>query len=78
MKTTLENIKKVVAKSLRNAIKRNNKVEEVGASGSRVKREHDSTNLRAHNMMRGIMEPFVVLIVVKAMPTVVKVTRQTT
>jgi len=30
-----------------------NKIEEGGTLGSRVKREHESTNLRAQKMMRG-------------------------
>jgi len=56
MKTKLENKKKVASNSLGNAFKRKNKVEERGVLGSRVRREHESTNLRAHKMMRGIME----------------------
>jgi hypothetical protein len=71
MKTTLENIKKAIAKCLINAFKRKNKVEEVGASGSRVKKEHDNTNLRAQKMMKGIMEPSVVPIVVRVVLTLV-------
>ncbi len=56
MKTKLENKKKVASNFLGSAFKRKNRVEEGGASGSRVRREHESTNLRAHKMMRGRME----------------------
>jgi hypothetical protein len=47
METTLENINKVVIDSLRSVFKRKNKVEERGASSSRMKREHESIDLRA-------------------------------
>jgi hypothetical protein len=39
MQTTLDNKKKVAADSPRSALKRNNRVEEVGALGLGVKRE---------------------------------------
>jgi hypothetical protein len=65
METTLENKKKAIANSPRNALKRKNKVEEGGASSSRMKREHESTNLSAQKIMKGIVEPFTVLTVVK-------------
>jgi hypothetical protein len=39
MKKTLKNTKKVAMESLRNIFKKKNKVEEGGASSSRVKRE---------------------------------------
>jgi hypothetical protein len=55
-----------------------NIVEERGVSGSKMKREHESKNLKAHRMMRGILEPFVVPIVVKALPTVLQKVGQTT
>jgi hypothetical protein len=42
-----------------------------------MKREHESTNLRAHKMMRGRLEPSVVPIVIRAMPTMVHEVRQT-
>jgi hypothetical protein len=47
MQTTLENKNKVVADSPRSALKRKNKVEEKGASCLRVKKEQESTNVRA-------------------------------
>jgi hypothetical protein len=43
----LENIKKATIDSLRNDLKRNNRVEEGGASSLGVKTKHESTNLRA-------------------------------
>jgi hypothetical protein len=46
--------------------------------GLGVKREHVSTNLRAQKMMRGKLEPFVVPTMVRAMPPMVQVVRQTT
>jgi hypothetical protein len=43
MHATLDNRRKVATKSPRNALKRKNKVEEGGALGSRVKKEHETT-----------------------------------
>jgi len=71
MQTTLENRKKAVANSPKSVIKRTNKVEEGGASSLRVKREHESIKVRAQKMMRGRVEPSVMPIVVRAMPTMV-------
>jgi hypothetical protein len=68
---TLENRKKVAADSLRSAFMKKNKVEERGASGSRMKKEHDNTDLRAQKMMMGRVEPFVVPTMVRAMPIMV-------
>jgi hypothetical protein len=45
-------------------LKSKKKVEEGGALGSRVKREHESIEARAQKMMRGKVEPFAVPIVV--------------
>ncbi len=56
MQKTLENKKKAVIDSPRSALKRKNIVEEGGASGLRMKKEHESTTTRAHKMMRGRME----------------------
>jgi len=47
MNTTLENKKKVASNSPRSAFKRKNRVEEGGASGSRVRSEQECTYLRA-------------------------------
>jgi hypothetical protein len=47
MHTTLENKKKAATDSLRSVFKKKNKVEERGASGLGVKREHESTDVRA-------------------------------
>jgi hypothetical protein len=44
-------------------LKRKNIIEEGGASSSRVKREHESIDRKAHKMMKGIMEPSIVPIV---------------
>jgi len=75
MKTTLENKKKVAVDSLKSALKRKNKVEEGRASSLRMKMKQESTNLKAHKMMRGRMEPFVVPIVVRVVPLVVHAVR---
>jgi hypothetical protein len=78
MQTTLENKKKAVIDSPRIVFKRNNKVEEGRASCSRVNKEKDITYVRAQKMMRGNVEPFAMLIVVRAMLIVVQTTRQIT
>jgi len=64
MQITLENKKKVVADFPRSALKRKNKVEERRALSSKVKKEQESTNLRAPKMMRVRVEPSAVPIVV--------------
>jgi len=43
----LENKKKIAINSRRSAFKRKNKIEEGGASSSKVKKEHESTYLKA-------------------------------
>ncbi len=78
MKTTLENRKKAVVDSSRSALKRKNIIEEGRASGSRMKREQESTNLRAQKMMKGRMEPFKVPTMVRAVPTMVHEAKQIT
>jgi hypothetical protein len=40
-----------------------------------MKGEHESTNLRAHKMTRGKVEPSLVPIMVRAVPTVVHVVK---
>ncbi len=47
----MENRKKVTTDSPRSVFKRKNKVEEGGASSLKVKREHESTNVRAQKMI---------------------------
>ncbi len=47
MQITLENRKKTTTDFRRSVFKKKNKVEEGGALGSRMKKEHESTNLRA-------------------------------
>jgi hypothetical protein len=47
MWATLENKKKVATNSPRSALRRKNRVEERGASSLKVKKEHESTYLRA-------------------------------
>ncbi len=64
MQTTAENRKKVIANSLRSAVKKKNKVEEGGALGLGMKMEQESIKVKAHKMMKGKMEPFVMPIVV--------------
>jgi hypothetical protein len=71
MQTSLENRKKAITDFPRIVLKMNNKVEEGGASGSRVKREQENTNLRAQKMMRGKVEPLGVPTVVRAMSLMV-------
>ncbi len=66
MQTTLENKKKVVTNFPISALKKNNKIEEGGASCSNVKKEQDIIDVRAQKMMKGKVEPFVVPIVVRA------------
>ncbi len=60
----MENRKKATTKSPRNALKRKTRIEEGGALGLRVKREHDSIEARAQKMMKGRVAPFEVPIVV--------------
>ncbi len=64
MQTTPKNKEKVARNSLKSAFKWKNKVEERGVLGSRVKREQKSTNLKAQKMMRGRVEPSIMLIMV--------------
>ncbi len=78
MQTTLENKKKVATDFSRNAFKRKNKVEEGKASSLGVKKENECTNLKAHKMMRGRVEQFAIPIVVKVVPLMVQVIKQTT
>jgi hypothetical protein len=73
----LKNRKKVATNSLRSVFKRKNKVEEGGASSLIVKRKHESINLRAQKMMKGIMEPFAMPTMVRVVPIMVHVARQT-
>ncbi len=75
MQITLERRKKVTLDFLRSVLKRKNRVEG-GTSCSRVKKEHDSTNLKAQKMMRGVLEPFVVQIVVRTMQPMVHAIKQ--
>jgi hypothetical protein len=42
-----------------------------------VKRKHESINLRAQKMMKGIMEPFAMPTMVRVVPIMVHVARQT-
>jgi hypothetical protein len=71
----LENKKKAIVDSPKSALKRKNIVEEGGASGLRMKKEHESTTTRAHKMMRGRMEPSTMPSVVQSMPIMVHATR---
>jgi hypothetical protein len=73
MHTSLDNRKKTITNFPRSVLKRKNVVKEGEASCSRMKREQENTYLKAHKMMRGIMEPFIVPTMARAMPTVVKV-----
>jgi len=66
MQTTLENKKKVTIDFPRSVFKKKIKVEKRGVSSSRVKKEHEIIDLRAHKMMRGRVKPLI-------MPTIVKV-----
>jgi hypothetical protein len=78
MQTTLEKRKKVAIDFPRSALKKKNRVEEGGTSCSRVRREQESTNLRAQKMIRGIAEPFAMPMVVKTMPIVVHIVKHVT
>jgi hypothetical protein len=75
---TLENKKKVATNSPRNVFKRKNKVEEGRSSCLGMKREQECTDLKAQKMMRGKVESSIMLIMVRAVPTMVHVARQTT
>jgi type II secretory pathway component PulL len=68
---------KFMAKSLRSAFKKKNIVEEGGGSSLKVKREHESTNVRAQKMMRGKLEPFEVPIVVHVAKQIVEILQMT-
>jgi hypothetical protein len=73
MQTTLDNRKKATTNFPISDFKKKNIVEEGG-----LKREQESTYLKAQKMMRGIVEPSIVLIVVRVMPIVVQAIRQIT
>jgi hypothetical protein len=75
MQTTLDNRKKATTNFPRSDFKKNNIVEEGGALGLGMKKEQHNTYLGAHKMMRGIVEPFIVLIVVRVVPLVVQAIR---
>jgi ribosome assembly protein YihI (activator of Der GTPase) len=60
MKATLENRKKT------SKISKKCSQEEGGASGSRVKKEHENTEARVQKMMRGRVASFTVLTLVHA------------
>jgi hypothetical protein len=75
MEIPLNNRKKTTTDSPRSAFKKKNRIEEGGALSLGVKKEEESTNLRAQKMMRGIVEPFVIPIVVRAVPPMVQVVR---
>ncbi len=69
MQTTLENRKKATKDSPINALERKNKVEDEGALGSRMKKEHENIGLKAQKMMRGKVEPYAIM--VRVVPTMV-------
>ncbi len=77
MQIILKNKKKVATNFPRNVLKRKNIIEEI-ASSLGVKREQESTHLRAQKMMKGKVEPFVVPTMVREMPIEVHVVKQTT
>ncbi len=56
----MENRRKTIAKSPRNAFKRKNKAEEGEALGSKVKKENESTKTWAQKMMMGRVAPSIV------------------
>jgi hypothetical protein len=64
MHTTLDNKKKTATNFPRSVIKKKNKVEKGESLGLGLKREQNSTNLRAQKMMRGRVEPSIVPTVV--------------
>ncbi len=78
MQTTLENRKKATKDSPINAFERKNKVENEGALGSGMKKEHENIDLRAQKMMRGKVEPYAMPIMVRVVPTMVQIAKQTT
>jgi hypothetical protein len=68
----LENIKNV-ANSLKNVLKKKNRVEKGRASSLGVKKEHESIDVKAQIMMKGKVELIVVLIVVHVAKQIVEV-----
>jgi hypothetical protein len=64
-------MKKAATYSRRSVFKKKNKVEEGGSSSSRVKKEHENTNLKAQKVMRGRVEPSIVPTMVRAVPLMV-------
>ncbi len=75
MQTTLENWKKVTIDSPRSLLKRKYKVEEGGSSSSRVKKEQESIDLKAHKMMGGRVEPFAASTMVRVVSTMIQATK---
>jgi hypothetical protein len=61
---------KVVANSLKNVLKKKNRVKIGRASSLGVKKEHESTDVKAQKMMKGKVELI-------AVPTIVHVAKQT-
>jgi len=76
MQIAVENKKKATTNLPKSAFKMN-KVEEGGASSLGVKKEQENTYMMAQKMTRGIMELYVMPTMVRAMPTMVQVVRQT-
>jgi hypothetical protein len=77
MQITLDNRKKATVDSPRSAFKRKNRVEERGTSSSRVKKEHESTNLKAQKMMKVRVEPFIIPIVVQVVKQTITIPQMT-
>ncbi len=71
MHITLENKMKATPYSPKSALKKKNKVEEGGASSSRVKSKQESTYVKAQKMMRGKVKPYIVLKMVRVVLIVV-------
>jgi hypothetical protein len=76
MKITLKNKNKVAIDFPRNAFKKKNRAEEGGASSLEMKREQDIKDLKARKVMKGRVEPSIMPIMVREVPTMVHVVRQ--
>jgi hypothetical protein len=60
MQTTFENKKKAATNFPRSVLRNKNKVKERGASSLGMKKEQESTNVRAQKMMKGKVERSIV------------------
>ncbi len=77
MQIALQNRKKASSDSPRRAFKKKNKVEEGGASTSRMKKEQENIDLKTQKMMRVRVELFIVPTMVQAIKQTVAIPQMT-